>query len=201
VAFRNLSTSSIISGYKSSKLWDQSTLPGFFESISTVYVASAQSSVVFTNIPQTYKHLQLRVFARSSRSAAVTDLQVQINGVTSSNYRTHALYGVGSGTGLSYTTASQPIIYFGRVAANTSPANTMGGGILDLIDYTSSNKYKTLRWLGGADANGSGEVYLSSGFLTSSLDPISSITLTSYDTVGTPNWLPGSHFALYGIRG
>ena len=55
MAIRRFSTSNL-SGTKSSKIWDQETTPGYFESIATVIVPSAgASSITFSNIPSTYK--------------------------------------------------------------------------------------------------------------------------------------------------
>ena len=50
MAIRRFSTSNLTGG-KSSKLWDQETFPGYFESIATVVVGSAGSATIdFTNM-------------------------------------------------------------------------------------------------------------------------------------------------------
>jgi hypothetical protein len=77
--------------------------------------------------------------------------------------------------------------------AGASPI--MGAGIIDILDYANTNKYKTARSLRGYDANGSGNMSLISG-LWMNTAAISNITLTarggSVDQYTT--------FALYGIK-
>lgn len=162
-------------------------------------LASNQTSIEFTNIPQTYSHLQLRVFAKSQRSdSAYTDMTMQINGITTSTYRSHALYGAGSGSASSYS-LSDSVFYFGRVGASGTNA-TWGSLIIDILDYTNTNKYKTVRSLGGADANGSGEIHLDSGFNTTNTNAITSLKIQSYTTTGLTGFVANSSFALYGVN-
>jgi hypothetical protein len=68
---------------------------------------------------------------------------------------------------------------------------------MDILDYTSTNKNKVGRHIGGVDYNGSGGVYLGSS-LYSTTSAISSISLTSNNG---QNFLQYSSFALYGIKG
>jgi hypothetical protein len=65
---------------------------------------------------------------------------------------------------------------------------------MDILDYANTNKFKTTRTLEGYDANGSGNVSLTSG-LWQSTSAINSITITA---VGTFNQY--SQFALYGVK-
>jgi hypothetical protein len=84
-----------------------------------------------------------------------------------------------------------------RASGNTSASNIFGAIILDFLDYADTNKFKTMRSLGGVDLNGAGEVNFYSG-MYSSTNAISGITLAP--GVGT-NFLQYSSFALYGIKG
>jgi hypothetical protein len=70
--------------------------------------------------------------------------------------------------------------------------------IFDILDYTNTNKYKTVRMLGGVDFNGSGEVDFMSGLWlnTSAITRID--FLPSYQSTQFQQY---SSFALYGIRG
>lgn len=85
--------------------------PTSYESIATVTVgAGGSSSISFSSIPSTYKHLQLRGIVRTTdTSAAASDgnyIGIRFNGDTGANYVAHNLYGNGgsavatSGTGL-----------------------------------------------------------------------------------------------------
>lgn len=186
-------------GNLSAGIFAPTTIIGDYESIATVILTSTQSSIEFTNIPQTYQHLQLRLFVKSQRSdSAFTDLTMQINGVTASTYRSHALYGNGSSAGA--FSLSDVNFYFGRAGASGTNG-TWGAFVIDMLDYTSTNKYKTIRSLGGADANGSGEIYLNSGFNSTNTNALTSIKLQTYTPTGLTGFVANSHAALYGIKG
>ena len=68
--------------------------PSSYESVATVTVgAGGSSSISFTSIPSTYKHLQLRI----SGLAGAADAYLYLNSdTTNSNYYMHSLYGNGS---------------------------------------------------------------------------------------------------------
>lgn len=159
-----------------------------YESISTLSVTSGtQAALEFTSIPSTYKHLQLRFFGSATSNTSGT---IQINGnTTTGNYWTHTLLGNGSSaSATAYNNIYAP--YY------TSTGSNFGVYVLDLLDYTSTSKLKTLRLLGGYDANGSGNVFLQSVNFNST-SAVSSIKLL---IDGSTNWNTGTHAALYGIK-
>ena len=89
-------------GAKSNKVWDQSTYLNDFQSIATVIVPSGgQSTITFTNIPQTYAHLELRISARMNRADYADNIAVRVgNGsADTTNYSWHEFRGDGSGLG------------------------------------------------------------------------------------------------------
>ena len=169
-----------------------------YESIATVSVGSAQSSIVFSSIPSTYKHLQIRYLARSARTTSTgATMLVQFNSDTGNNYAYHILYGDGA-TPTAYNGSTTNVIRSYSVASSSSSnTQTYGVGVIDILDYGSTSKYKTLRHLGGYDRNGSGEINLASG-LWQSTSAISTITLTLAEA--TANYETNSTFALYGIK-
>jgi len=165
--------------------------PAAMDSIATVNVGSGGSSTItFSSIPSTYSHLQVRFM---SVNASAQSVIMQFNGDTGSNYAKHSLNGNGSSAlGQGFATQSYFNLQGYRVAAST-PNPVIG--VVDILDYANTNKYKTTRMLSGFDANGSGEVSLNSG-LWQSNSAISSI-LIRLESSGTINQY--SHFALYGI--
>lgn len=169
-----------------------------YESISTVTVgAGGSSSISFTSIPSTYKHLQIRGIGRDS--AAVNDYTVilmQFNSDTGSNYARHNLYGNGSAAGSGGSTSTTSI-RAGVMPLNSTTASCFGANVFDILDYTNTNKYKTIRGLSGTDTNTTTDyVQLTSGVWMST-SAVTSITLTS----GSANFMQYSQFALYGIKG
>jgi hypothetical protein len=171
-------------------------LPGSYESIATATPAGS-STFTFSSIPSTYKHLQIRYTSRDARAIGINSFNMTFNGDTGSNYmRGHILYGTGSAAGASALSTSFTSIQAGYEAAASAAANTFGVGVIDILDYANTNKYKTSRTLCGTDLNGSGEIDFMSG-LWMSTAAISSITFT---TGTSANWATNSTFALYGIR-
>lgn len=167
--------------------------------------AAGASSITFSNIPNTYAHLQVRAFARDTSSTGTYNaFKLQFNGDTSSsNYAFHMLYGTGAAAGADSTTTGT----FGWIYLDTYPnagaiTNNYSGGILDVLDYASSNKYKTVRWLGGHDNNGTGSTDSRKGFINLksglwlSTSAITSVTLSSDGTA----FAQYSQFALYGVK-
>ena len=183
----------IIASQISGHLWAPS---GAYDSIATTTLSTATASITFSSIPQTYTHLQVRGLARSNRASTRDGLKLTING-NSSDYTYHNLYGDGtSPTAQSF--ASQSELVFNDIAGANATAGVFGVMVIDILDYTSSTKIKTIRALGGADNNGSGIVGLNSGAYYGNTNAVTSITLQGY--VGT-NLSQYSSFALYGIRG
>lgn len=170
-----------------------------YESIATTTVgAGGSASVTFSSIPSTYTHLQLRIIGRSGTSAGTSEaLRMQLNGQTATSYYTdHLVYGDGASalTDLDVNTVAGLNIH--RLPSSTSTASVFGALVIDFLDYANTNKNKTIRSLGGFDANGSGRIVLNSGLFNSTA-AISTIACTL--STGA-NYLQYSSFALYGIR-
>jgi len=164
-----------------------------YASIATTTLSSNTGTITFSSIPGTYTHLQLRCFASTNRGTTA-NMQVRFNSDSGSNYSRHYLYGDGASAGAG-ASASQTLISLDRIGGTST---TFGALIVDVLDYANTNKYKTVRNLGGIDLNGSGEIDLQSG-LWMNTAAITSITLITVD--GTMNFLTNSSFALYGIKG
>jgi hypothetical protein len=165
---------------------------GDFESISTVTVTSgAPTTVTFSSIPSTYKHLQIRSIA--AKGGTNDWFYMTINGDTGTNYSWHLLYGQGTSAG-SNNAAGQPAVL---TSLGYNSTTTFGASIIDILDYTNTGKYKTIKSFVGIDNNGSGEVYLNSGNWRST-SAISSITFTASSGTGFSN---GTQYALYGLKG
>jgi hypothetical protein len=160
-------------------------------------LASAQSSVDFTNIPQTYTHLQLRYVARDNRSGTFSDdIFIRFNNdSTTANYNSHRLYGSGSGTPSSDRVTGYAGVLSAFVGGATTGTDIFGSGITDILDYKNTNKNKISRSIGGIDNNGSGFSCLISG-LWMSTTAINRITI--YPLNGT-TFDAKSNFALYGV--
>jgi len=169
---------------------------GDFESIATASVgAGGTATITFSAIPSTFQHLQIRGIGRNSNSGGGAQiLYVNLNADTdANNYAKHNLNGNGSAAGSSGGANDRG--YDGMVNANFT-ANVFNGYVFDILDYTNTNKYKTVRALQGFDSNGDGRIYLTSN-LWKNTAAVSSITITAF----SGNLVQYSHFAVYGIKG
>jgi len=167
-----------------------------YESIATVTVGSGgSSSISFSSIPSTYKHLQIRMITRTSGSGVVRTAYARFNSDTGSNYSLHLLYGTGSSAAAGAATSTS-FFTAGQIAGAGATSSVFAGSVVDILDYADTNKYKTTRTLAGIDSNGSGEVGIQSGNWRST-SAVSSILI--YPEAG--DFQQYSSFALYGIKG
>jgi len=164
---------------------------GDFEPIATVTVGSGGAAYAeFTNIPQTYQHLQVRCIGRSSSSASnQAAIVLSINGTNLE--KEHGMYGDGSSAG-----AFNGSAYNWNSTTSVSLANTFAAAVVDILDYTSTTKNKVVRTFNGLEMNGSGYVLLYSG-LRLTTNAVTSIRF--FDSI-PGNWTQHSTFALYGIK-
>jgi hypothetical protein len=171
-----------------------------FDSIATVTLGTSASSITFSSIPATYRHLQIRGIVRDTGTAADWNiLSATFNGDTAGNYSSHGIRAYGATADIypvQFTSASN--MYFGLLPSSFAGyGTTYAATVFDVLDYADTNKYKTLRTLNGSDANSAtyGYVYIGSGNWRSNT-AVNSISITA----------PGrtlaqySSFALYGVK-
>jgi hypothetical protein len=162
--------------------------------LGMVQVGSGGSATItFSSIPSTYKHLQLRGIGRDNLNDIVL---MTFNSDTGTNYARHRLIGNGTAASATGTTSLANIPLLANAGLPTA-ANTFGVFVIDILDYTNTNKYTTARVLSGQDSNGSGGVDFTSG-LWLNTNAISTITLTGG---GSAIFQQYTQFALYGIKG
>jgi hypothetical protein len=169
-----------------------------YDSIATVTVgAGGSSSISFTSIPSTYKHLQIRFIARDNRASVnANNILTTFNSDTANNYADHLLESDGT-TGGAYASTSRANIHWIVATSAATSASIFNVGVIDILDYTSTNKNKTVRVLEGYDSNGGGVVDLMSGLWFKTPEAITSITFTP---AGSASFVQYTTFALYGIK-
>jgi hypothetical protein len=177
-------------------------IPSDFESIATAVGTGSSATITFSSIPQTYKHLQLRVLARDLGSGTSTGNAtfIRLNNDTGNYYTWHSFnsdgttigwegYGFGATGGNGYLNAI--------TAAGGNTAGVMGVGIIDILDYTNTSKLKTIAAFTGTDQNGSGRIVPGTSILYDSLSAITRIDIQGSQGSFTTT----SVFSLYGIKG
>ena len=161
--------------------------------IQRVAGTGSSGTITFSNIPSTYKHLQIRMMANDGGN---NNIGIRFNGDSATNYASHILEGSGTAASASGLTSVNRALYVGQA---TSVANIYGVSIVDVLDYGSTTKNKTVRSFVGWDSNNGGDggtVRLSSGLWLSTA-AVTSISLV--DLAGSFNTT--STFALYGFTG
>lgn len=163
-----------------------------YESIATTTVGiGGTTTVTFSSIPSTFKHLQIRFIAMNAVSAGYT--KINFNSDTAANYAWHQIYANGS----SVTSAGNGSKSF-VIADESIPgvASSPAVAIIDIFDYQNTSKNKTARVFSGRDLNGSGNSVFQSGVWFNT-NAITQIDLT-FTTTTVSQY---SSFALYGIKG
>lgn len=164
-----------------------------FSSISTVTVGSGgSSSITFSAIPASWKHLQIRMYANFSGSVGAG--YFAFNGDNAStNYSFHFLGSdYSTNPGGSISTNQSKGMFTGNSGTSPQAPNMM---IMDILDYANTNKHKTVRtayaWNNNVD--GYNELNANTWRNTAAID---SIVLTAANTFAN-----NTHVALYGIEG
>jgi hypothetical protein len=156
-----------------------------FESIATLTFSTPTYIATFSSIPSTYKHLQIRYRVADDGASAML---MQLNGNTASDYAWHYMRGNGTSATAS-ANSSTTYIRPGELGTSKSYPTV---GIIDILDYASTTKATTVRYINGYDNNGSGLVQVGSGLWTQT-NAISSIALQFGD-------VNPATVALYGIK-
>ena len=166
-----------------------------FESIATA--AGSGSSVTLSSIPSTYSHLQIRGVNYFTGSD-YRWLGIRMNGDTGNNYSAHWMLGDSNSNVYANGTASYDNV---RYWNSLVPSSDYGiAFIIDILDYASTSKYKTVKIFAGQNdnnADNAGLVYLGSG-LWQSTAAISSLTFLNSTGSFSPT---GTTWGLYGIKG
>jgi hypothetical protein len=153
--------------------------------IADATVASPQSAVTFSNIPQGYTDLKVVVSARSSDTTGAPWLYFSLNG-TGSGFTYRNVNGDGSSVNSGTT-----VFAVNQSASRT--ANTFGSADFYLPNYTSSS-HKSVSADSTQENNGTTSVMLLGATLWANTAAVTSIT---FNTDG--NFVANSTFTLYGV--
>jgi hypothetical protein len=166
----------------------------YMEPIATTLLSSTTGTITFSNIPQNYKHLEIRFIAKAP-TAGGGGIYIRYQSDSGSNYSAHNVNGNGATAGAQAQSAtSTPLII--RNGGISTTANIFSAGVISILDYSSTYKNKTLRSLGGQDLNGSGLIEMASTCWYNTGN-ITSIELIHNGS----GFVQYSRFSLYGIKG
>lgn len=169
-----------------------------YESIQTYTVGSGgSSSITFSSIPSTYKHLQIRAITKTDGAGNGYSMIASANGnTTTADYHSHFMLGDGSSASAAAYQVTGGVYLIGTTTGAGSASQLFSPMVIDILDYASTNKNKTFRYLAGQDRNGAGSITFGSG-LWINTSAINSLNLS----VNGGNLVQYSSIALYGIKG
>jgi hypothetical protein len=169
--------------------------------IESKTLGTAQASIEFTSIPQTFTDLVLVVSGRSDRNTGGwCYVHLQFNDTTS-GYTTRSLLGTGSSvssydqSGLS--TGGSAIV-FGGVAQANNTSNTFGNTSAYIPNYTGSTN-KSLSGDGVGENNATDSPQQITAGLWSNTAAITKITIKPWQSPDFFNWVSGTTVSLYGV--
>ncbi len=160
--------------------------------IATYRVPSTQAVVEFTNIPQGYTDLLLKISARTNRGTEEDGLYMALNGETSTNWINIESSG---STLLSRSTASYGNNWISRINGNTSTSNLFGVCDVYISNYTVGFG-KVVSTFGVSENNSTTLAYQNIvGTQWNFTKPV-----TSFSFAANASFMTNTTFTIYGIR-
>jgi hypothetical protein len=176
-------------------------VPSSYESIASATGTGSNTTITFSSIPSTYASLQLRIFSIDTYTAGNGSggLTMRFNSDSGTNYTNHRLRCDDATNIAAQGSIGNTANLYSAQNAYSTGGLTGAASIIDIHDYASTSKYKTVRAFSGSNNNATaGDFYL---FLTSNLwlntNAINQIEISGPATA----FKAGSTFALYGIKG
>jgi hypothetical protein len=179
-------------------------LPTSFESIATATASGGETNFTFSSISQDYKHLQIRTVAQRSGTTNVGFVCITLNNDTStSKYTYHYVHTTNGSAVSAYGLASGS---YGNARGVYVPGNqystNFGSSIINILDYSSSNKFKTIKHSGGFVYQGTAVAGVNgyAGLVSNLYLDTTAVNRVDV-SLGGDTFSAGSIIALYGIKG
>lgn len=167
-----------------------------YNSIATATVTSGVTSITFSSIPSTYKHLVMTWFARTTENINAQGTQTIFNNDTGSNYAFAGQYASDTAEG-AYIYANRTEIEGPDVLGNNATGQQAAFTMLEILNYANTNMTKHIRGYNGRSDGPS--VLFDVRHIDGMWFSTSAITSIKVTVKGTGNFSTNSVFALYGI--
>ena len=161
--------------------------------IASVNLDDDYASVEFENIPQDYRHLEIRATVRSTAGTNNQVLLGRVNDDGGNNYRSHNAYNYGT-TLYQYTAGLTTDFCFGWSDGASSPGGQWGQFTILFHDYTGTARYKNMLGHSWASSNDE-DIIAMSGGTWRDVDPIEKLLFFP----GAGDFLEGSTIELWGV--
>lgn len=171
-----------------------------YDLLETTLITSNTASVTFSNLGNysSYKHLEIRYASRTDRVSEADRIRIRINSDSTTYASYETVVAMGSsyqnnvGTNLSYMDFEQ------GSAGNSTASNNFGVGIIHIPDFLSASKAKTAMGLTGLWGLSSPQGYMN--YSGNFYDGVGAVSTLLIEKTGS-NFVNGSRFSLYGIKG
>jgi hypothetical protein len=124
-------------------------------------------------------------------------MTMRINGDTSGSYANHLLFGNGSSVASAANASGLSYFRNLRIAGNDFTSSGYAAMTMDILDLNSTSKNTTVRHLIGLAGNYN-EIGLGSGLW---LNTAAVTSVTFFMAITSTNFVGGSKFSVYGIKG
>lgn len=167
--------------------------------ISETVLGSTAASVTFSSIPSTYRHLQVFASVRTDYVGASDRYDMRINGDTGTNYDGERFRSNNTTLdGLAVVAGTWA--YIGTCPGAGATAAKATGSKIVIPDYAGTTMHKVVLsesgWVTGTTTSTIGLEYWSNVWRSTS-----AITSLSFFSENSANFVAGSVFTLYGMRG
>jgi len=165
-----------------------------FESIATATITSGGSggNVVFSSIPQTYKHLRIHLLSGGTTGFS-NGINMFINGdFTNANYWNNSLGTNGTST---FDDGPQQLPYMGIFGGTNG---NLASYVCDILNYSTTDRKKITRSMGGFVDSGTSYMY---NYSMAPVTSTSAITSLAFQGGGVFDFRENCRIALYGIKG
>jgi len=172
--------------------------PGVTLISETIVGGGGASTVTFSSIPGSYRHLIVYYVCRSD-NATLRDLGLRFNGDTGGNYRSQVIT-ANNATAANVAVVAQTEILVGRVSPSGAPADSMHSGEIKIPYYATTTQMKSAigTFVGETSSADSGQYAgIEAGRWVTPNAAITSIVLFP---VGAGSFVQNSRFSLYGIN-
>ncbi len=200
MAIKSLQHSSLTDNifYRSMLAGNTAYEPSDEDILAEEVLTSSQASVTFSSLDtlaSDYQHLQVRAVTRNARTVGGHErINLTFNSDTGNNYATHRLRGTGSSVS-SLATTSTDKMYVGFSPREAS-GSEFSANVIDILDFSSTNKNTTVRALGGTHSPSDYRIALFSGVWLNT----SAVTSMTFTDDGGDNFQAGSRFTLIGLK-
>lgn len=163
----------------------------YMELIENKILNSAINTIVFNNIPQTYKDLVLKMSLRTNESATETQFFMSYNG-SSSNFNYNTLFSNGTASGGAQDAFSR----IGTCAGNSVLANTFSTHEIYIPKY-NTNDFKQAVCNSAIETNAQFAVISQTALLSRNAAAITSLSIFAF---GSFTFSINSVISLYGVK-